>query len=146
MMLAMEALDDIDLRIVALLERDVETSYPTIADQLGVSLTTVYNRIRRLKRMGVIKKIVALVNYEKLGYGISALVGISANPRGKERVLGEFRRLRQVRVIYEVTGRYDYMLEIRTRDTDELRQLLTVEMGRIDGVQRTETMVIIHRE
>ena len=142
----MRALDEIDFKITRVMERDTEVPYDILADELGVSLTTVYNRMRRLKRMGVIKRITAEIDYEKLGYGIRALVGVSVLPSLKAEALTRFKRLDQIRVIYETTGRYDYLIEVLARQTDDLGNLLTEKMGKIDGVQRTETMMIISLE
>ncbi len=139
-------LDDIDLRIISFLEKDMETPYQAMANQLGVSVPTIYNRVRRLKQTGLIKKIIAQIDYEKLGYAIRALVGVSINPKAKEASLREFKKLDRVRTIYEITGRYDYLLEIIARNTEELRQLLTEQMSKIDDIQRTETMVIMRSE
>jgi len=134
------------MKILSFLEKDMETPYQTIASQLGVSVATVYNRVRRLKQTGLIKKVTAHIDYERLGYAISALVGVSVSPKAKDQILKEFKKLSQVRTIYEITGRYDYLLEILARNTDELRQLLTEEMGKIDDILRTETMVIMRHE
>lgn len=142
----MKPLDDADMMILTSLEKNVQISYREMANQLAVSVPTVYNRVRRLKRIGVIKKIVAEIDYEKLGYIIRAFVGVSTSPRSKVGVLNKLRRLRHVHRICEVTGRYDYVLEIVAKDTEELRRLLTEEMGKIGEVQRTETMVIMHAE
>jgi len=142
----MNRLDEFDFKIIRILEKDTETPYRSVSDQLGVSLTTVYNRVARLRRMGVIKKLKAEIDYSKLGYSIRALVGISVSPKAQHTALQEFRKLTQVHLIYQVTGRYDYLLEVLVKHTDDLRKLLTEEMGKIDGVQRTETMIVVHIE
>ena len=113
-----------------------------MARQLGVGLTTVYNRVRRLKKVGVIKKAIAQLDHKKLGYGIRALVGVSVSPQAKETVAEEFEKFSQVHLIYQLTGRYDYLLEVLVRDTDELRWLLVEKMGKISNIQKTETMLV----
>jgi DNA-binding Lrp family transcriptional regulator len=142
----MKNLDESDFEIVRLLEKNAEFPYQRIAEMLGLSLTTVYNRVKRLKRIGVIQRTVVEVDYLRLGYSIRALVGVSLSPKAQDQALTKLRKMGQVRRIYQVTGRFDYMLEVVVRHTEELRRLLTEEMGKIEAIQRTETMVIIHSE
>lgn len=138
----MKPLDDIDMKIVTYLERGLDVSHGDMARELGVSVATVYNRIRRLKRIGVVRMF-AEIDHEKLGYTLRALVGVCTNPKSRARTLNKLRRLPHVQRILEVTGRYDYVLEIVARDSSDLRRLLTDEMGNIDEAQRTETMMIM---
>jgi Lrp/AsnC family transcriptional regulator for asnA, asnC and gidA len=139
-------LDDIDSRIVMLLGKDMEIPYSAMANELGVSLTTIYSRIRRLRRFGVIKKIVAQIDYEKIGYEARALVGVCVSPNAKDRVVAKFREMEFIRAIYWVTGRYDCVLDIVTKNNSELGRFLSEKMGKIDDIQRTETMLIIDSE
>lgn len=134
--------DELDLKIIKFLEKDVETSYLEIAKVAGVSVSTIYKRVQRLKAQGVIKKMVAQIDYEKLGFGVHALICVSLKPRSREEALRELKNLGYFHHIYEITGRYDYMIEISTKNMAELREILVEKMSRIEGVLATETFLI----
>lgn len=135
-------LDEIDLKLLEILEQDSRVPYRELASKFGVSVATICNRIKKLQELGVIEKFVIQVDYTKLGYNIRALVGVTVDSKTLHETLDGFRRMECVKKIYEVAGRYDFVLEILSKDTADLRTLLTEKMSNIIGVQRTETMVI----
>jgi Lrp/AsnC family transcriptional regulator, regulator for asnA, asnC and gidA len=135
-------LDEIDLKLLGILEEDSRVPYRDLASRFGVSVATVCNRIKKLEDLGVIKEFVIEVDYEKLGYNIRALVGITVDPKTLHETLSGFKKMDCIKKIYEVAGRYDFVLEVLAKDTADLRILLTEKMSNIIGVQRTETMVI----
>jgi len=137
-----EELDKIDLKLLEILEQDSRVPYRDLASRFNVSVATICNRIKKLEELGVIKKFVAQINYEKLGYNIRALVGVTVDPKTLYETLAGFQKMECVKKIYEVAGRYDFVLEVLAKDTTDLRILLTEKMSSIIGVQRTETMVI----
>jgi Lrp/AsnC family transcriptional regulator for asnA, asnC and gidA len=135
-------LDEIDLKLLEILEQNSRVPYRELAPKFGVSVATICNRIKRLQEWGIIEKFVIQIDYAKLGYSIRALIGVTVDPKTLHETLDSFRRMECVKKIYEVAGRYDFVLEILSKDTADLRTLLTEKMSNIIGVQRTETMVI----
>ena len=135
-------LDEIDLKLLKILEQDSRIPYRELASRFGVSVATICNRIKRLQELGIIKKFIVQIDYTKLGYNIRALIGVTVDPKTLRETLDSFRKMECVKKIYEVAGRYDFVLEILSKDTADLRTLLTERMSSIIGVQRTETMVI----
>ena len=135
-------LDEIDLKLLEILEKDSRVPYRELASKFGVSVATICNRIKKLQELGIIEKFIIQVDYTKLGYDIRALIGVTVDPKTLRGSLDSFRRMECVKKIYEVAGRYDFVLEILSKDTADLRTLLTEKMSSIIGVQRTETMVI----
>ena len=135
-------LDDVDLKLLEILEEDSRIPYRDLASRFGVSVATICNRIKKLEELGVIKRFIIEVDYGKLGYSIRALVGITVDPKTLHETLEGFKKMECVKKIYEVAGRYDFVLEVLAKDTADLRILLTEKMSNIIGVQRTETMVI----
>ena len=134
--------DELDLKIIRFIEKDVESSYLELAKEAGVSVSTIYKRVQRLKSKGVIKKIVAQIDYEKLGFGVHALICVSLKPRSREGALRELMNLGYFHHLYELTGRYDYMIEVSVKNIAELREILVEKMSKIDGVLATETFLI----
>ncbi|MGQ4915184.1 MAG: Lrp/AsnC family transcriptional regulator [Candidatus Asgardarchaeia archaeon] len=136
--------DEIDMKILHELARDSRCTYETLASRIGISVPTAYNRVRKLIKKGVIKRFTIDVDYAKIGYPIRALVGVIIDPRFSANARTAFNELGNVLRVVEVTGRFDFILDIIASSTDELKDLLTDKMSKIRGVIKTETMVQVY--
>jgi Lrp/AsnC family transcriptional regulator for asnA, asnC and gidA len=76
-----------------------------------------------------------------LGINVSAIVGLNIDSKYRESIIDEILKLEAVRQIYEVTGRFDLIVEVRARSLDELHDAVTQNMGRVTGVLHTETFI-----
>jgi len=135
-------LDEKDKQLLEILQNNAKTPYSKIAKQLGISEATVHLRIKKLVSSGVIKRFQAIVDPEKVGKSVTAIVALSADPRKYERILEELRSMDDVYDIYDVTGEYYTLLKIRVGSKDELASLLD-RIGKIDGVESTRTMFVL---
>lgn len=137
----MMKIDEIDRKILELLVQDASISVPKLSKKINVNASVCYSRIKRLLHRNLIKKYTIVVNEEILGYPIGALVGLNADVRYRENILGKIKDLPETRVIQEVTGRFDIMMEIRASSLDDLHRIVTGSIGQIEGVIRTETFI-----
>ena len=112
-------LDRIDRRILRILQKDASVPIATIADQVGLSQTPCWKRIRRLELDGVIEKRVALLNPEKIGLGLTVFVSLQA-PDHSEGWLASFAErvstMAEVMEFYRMAGDVDYMLRVVVAD------------------------------
>jgi Lrp/AsnC family transcriptional regulator, regulator for asnA, asnC and gidA len=138
----MAELDIVDQCLVALLQADGRLSHAELARRLGVPEATVRRRVQRLVHEGVIQ-IVAVPDPHKIGYSIHAIVGLRIQPGKVSQVLGVLKPLRQVRYVGVTAGTYDVVIEALFQNNDELREFLTETLGRVDGLQRTETSYVL---
>ncbi len=134
--------DHIDKELLNMLQENAELTYAELGKKLGISPSTVYMRVKRLKERGVIKRIVAEVNPEVLGYRLRSLVFVSIDVKKYNSVVKELIKIPQVKVIYDITGEWTFALEVLVRDHKELSELLD-RVGGIDGVQQTSTAVVL---
>lgn len=141
----MSKLDELDMKILDELVRDGNASVANMAKNLGANESFVYSRIRRLKGSGLLKRHTITVDDDILGIGVRALVGISRNPELKDAVHASLMSMPEVRFVSEVMGRFDIMVGIVARDHDALHPILIDGIGRIDGVEGTETFVELQR-
>jgi Lrp/AsnC family transcriptional regulator for asnA, asnC and gidA len=82
-----------------------------------------------------------VINDEALGFGVKALTGINMDSKLRDNVLNELFKIPEVREVAEVTGRFDILVTMTSRSLDEMHQLISEKVGRIEGVQRTETFI-----
>ncbi|MCL6639158.1 MAG: Lrp/AsnC family transcriptional regulator [Firmicutes bacterium] len=140
----MHPLDAIDLAILETFQENARTSYQEIANNLGVSRVTVYERVRKLTESGVIEGYHVRVNARRVGYPVTAMVGL-ITVQGNEayRTIEDLRRLHEVEEVHVVTGRYDYLVKVRARDNEDLQCILLNKIDQVYGFQRAETMVVL---
>jgi Lrp/AsnC family transcriptional regulator for asnA, asnC and gidA len=129
------------MKILAELVKDASISVPRMSKKINVNSSVVYSRIKRLVKRGLIKKFTIIVNDEALGFTVKAIIGLSMDSKLRENVLTELFKIAEVREITEVTGRFDVLVTIAARALDEMHQLISDKIGRIEGVQKTETFV-----
>lgn len=137
----MERIDELDMKILAELVKDASISVPRMSKKINVNSSVVYSRIKRLVKRGLIKKFTIVVNEETLGFNVRAIIGVSMDSKLRDNVLAELFKVPEVREITEVTGRFDVLVTVAARALDEMHQLISDKIGRIEGVQKTETFV-----
>lgn len=134
--------DEIDLKILACLIQDASLSYADIGEQVFVSAGTVHVRIKKMKAMGIIKGMQVLIDPHKLGWDISAFLGIYLDKSSLyEEVVRGLEQIFEVISIHYTTGSYSIFVKIICRNTEHLRQVLHDKIQKIGGIQRTETFI-----
>jgi Lrp/AsnC family transcriptional regulator for asnA, asnC and gidA len=137
----MGRIDDLDVKILSELARDASTSVPRLSKKINVNSSVVYSRIKRLVKRGLIKKFTIVINDEALGFNVKALTGINMDSKLRDNVLNELFKIPEVREVAEVTGRFDVLVTMNARSLDEMHQLISEKIGRVEGVQKTETFI-----
>jgi Lrp/AsnC family transcriptional regulator, regulator for asnA, asnC and gidA len=137
----MDRIDDLDLKILSELSRDASISVPKLSRKVNINASVVYSRIKRLIKRGLIKKFTVIINDEALGLNVKALTGINMDSKLRDNVLNELFKIPEVREVSEVTGRFDVLVAMNARSLDEMHQLISEKVGRIEGVQKTETFI-----
>ena len=135
-------LDEIDERLLLLLERNARESTTNLAKKVGLSRPAVHERIRRLEREGVVRGYTALLAAAAAPRQMAAHVLVSLEPRFHERIVETLSALPEVRRLTTVSGEYDLVAEVAVRDPAELDRLLT-RIGKIPGIARTVTLVVL---
>jgi len=141
----MARLDDLDMKILSSLYSDASISVPKLSKQLGINLSVLYSRIKRLQKRGVIEKFTVLVNEDRLGMRAGALAGLNIDPKQREAVLKDVEKVDGVRLLREVTGRYDIIVNLKGQSLDELHRAVYDVIGKIPGVIQTEIFMEVSR-
>lgn len=137
----MYKIDDLDLKILEELSNDASISVPRLSRKININASVVYSRIKRLVKRGIIRKFTILMNDEALGFNVKALTGINMDSKLRDNVLNELFRIPGVIEVSEVTGRFDILVTMNSHSLDEMHQLISERVGRIEGVQKTETFI-----
>jgi Lrp/AsnC family transcriptional regulator for asnA, asnC and gidA len=135
-------LDNVDLRILELLMQDAKRPYTEVAKKVNVSQGTVHVRMAKMEEAGIIDKTSLRINYAKLGYDITAFIGIYLEKSALyEKVLAKLKDIPEIVNIHYTTGNYSMFVKIHCRDTNHLKEVLHDKMQQVEGIERTETMI-----
>ena len=141
----MERFDELDMKLLLELYKDGNISVPLLSKKLGINASVLYSRIKRLERKKLIKKFTIEINESLLGIGVKTSVGINRDPKLKEEIHKKLLEISEVVYISEVTGRFDIMLRVYTKDLENLHSVVMDKIGKIQGIQNTETFVELQK-
>ena len=141
----MQRFDDLDMKLLFELTKDGNISVPVLSQKLGINTSVLYSRIKRLVRKKLIKKFTIEIDDSLLGIGVKASVGINRDPKFKTQIQEKLLEVDEVVSISEVTGRFDIMIQIYAQDLEELHTIVIEKIGKIEGIQNTETFVELQK-
>ena len=136
-------LDETDRRILSVLQRDARTSMRKISEEVGVSLGTVSNRVRKLEGTGVIRGYTVLLDPEKIGWDLNVVIGLRIQKGRLIEIQEKIAKDPRVYGVYDVTGDFDSMVVARARDRSDLDDLSKNVMS-VDGVERSVTHLVLN--
>lgn len=134
--------DDLDRRLLALLQANARTPAADLARQLGTARTTVLARMARLERSGVIAGYTVRLGQDVRDQGLQAFVGITVQPKAGRDVVRQLTRMPEVRQLCAVSGEFDYVLLLHAASALRMNTLLD-EIGNFEGVVKTTTSVAL---
>lgn len=135
-------MDEIDIKILRELVNDARLSYNEIARRISIAVATVAARISNLEKQGVIKGYSALVDAEKLGYDVVAVIEVTVSGGKITEVEEEVAKNLNVYAVYDVTGPCDIVLITRFKSRRELSKFVKSLLA-LKFVERTITHVVL---
>jgi len=140
----MAEIDDTDLMLIELLQKDARTPQHELAKTVGLAASSVNERIRKLGERGLITGYHARVSPDVMGYDLLAFVYVAwSKPETEKAFLKKVTAQTSVMEIHHVTGTWNYMLKVRVKNTRMLEGLLAKVIKSVGGVERTETIIVL---
>src|ERR1035437_2992770 len=135
-------LDKLDLRIIHEMLGNAEVPYAELGKKLFVSGGTIHVRIKKLEELGIVKGKRIKVDLKRLGYDITAFVGIYLEKSSLyDTVATELKNIPEIVRLNYTTGNYSMFIEVVCTDINQLRSILHDELQKIKGIERTETFI-----
>ena len=141
-MIVLSDLDDVDRKILRRLQEDARISFKEVAKEVGTSEATVFVRVKKLQKSGVIKGFRAILNPASVGRQLTAFALVKAEPKSYPKMLAQLMNLEDICEIHDVTGAYYSILKMRTTTSEQLAEILD-KIGEIEGVAGTETAIVL---
>jgi DNA-binding Lrp family transcriptional regulator len=135
--------ENLDARLINALLGDGRASLRSLAEDLDVSVTTVSNHLRDLEDEGIIEGYTPVVNYDALGYDVTAVVQLKVEGSALPEITDRLKTQKQMVSVYEVTGDYDIIAIGKFKDTDgmnrQIKELLTDQ-----DIRESNTSVVLN--
>jgi Lrp/AsnC family transcriptional regulator, leucine-responsive regulatory protein len=140
-------LDSIDKKLLSLIQNDSKQTSKQLSLQLNLSVTAVYERIKKLEKENVIKKYVALVDKEKVNKSFLIFCHVKLLQHSKEFLSNfekEILKLAEVSECFHISGDYDYILKIHVTDMKEYREFMVTKLTTIKHIGSTQSSFTIN--
>ncbi len=129
-------MDEIDKKILQILQEDDKTQYQKISKQLGIGASTVHYRIKKLVKNGVIKNFSAEVEPEQVGYNTTAVIGMNVDPLKMDEIAKKLTTYDEVQVVTTSSGDHDIIVQVIAKDGKQLWRFINENIKTIDGVEK----------
>jgi Lrp/AsnC family leucine-responsive transcriptional regulator len=137
-------LDDVDARILMILQENARTTQADIAKAVGLAPSAVLERIRKLEARGAIREYVASVDPHVTNRALLAFVAVRTNEYGPEQPSAKaLAQLPDVLEIHHVAGDDCFLLKVRAKDAEHLGQMLRQKIAAVPGVTSTRTTIVL---
>jgi Lrp/AsnC family leucine-responsive transcriptional regulator len=139
-------LDETDKKLLIFLQEDCKQTTKELSGKLGLSVTAVYERVKKLENAGVISKYVALLDRNKISRNFIVLCHVKLTQHKKEFVLQfekEVMNLQEVTECFHVSGDYDYILKIGVRDIEDYRNFMLTKLTTLQHIASTHSSFMI---
>ncbi|MFT7330475.1 MAG: Lrp/AsnC family leucine-responsive transcriptional regulator [Roseivirga sp.] len=142
----MEKLDDIDLKILRILQKDSKKTTKEIADSINLSSSPVHERIKKLEKNGYIKNYVALLNKNKIGKPITAICMVSLRYHNEgfiDKFEMQIKALEEVQECYHMAGKVDFFLKINLEGLESYHDFIRSKLSKIENIGILESYFVL---
>ncbi len=137
-------IDNLDRKILSLLQHDGRLAYTDIAKKLTVSPGTIHQRINKMTEAGIIKGTRLILDYQKLGYDVTTLLGLYLkSAKDLNKVLEKLKSMKEVVDVYYTTGSYALIIKIHHKSIKDYHQFLVDKLQSIPEIQSTESFICL---
>lgn len=139
-------IDNLDRQVLEILSTNARTPYTEIAEKLIVSAGTIHVRMKKMESAGVVKGTEIVVDLAKLGFDLTTFIGVFLDKGAVyQDVIKQLNAIEEIVEAYYTTGGYSIFLKVVCRNTENLRMVLNEKIQRVEGIQRTETMISLEQ-
>ncbi|MBC7568962.1 MAG: Lrp/AsnC family transcriptional regulator [Spirosoma sp.] len=142
----MDKLDKVDTQLLQLLGENAKLTIKELADRVNLSHTPVFERVKRLELNGYIKKYIALIDAEKLNYGLVVFCNIKLKQHDKRighEFVADILRLGEVVECYNISGDFDFLLKVYAKDMKHYQDFVFNKLGSVKSIGSTHSTFVM---
>ena len=142
----MEQLDDKDLQLLRLLQKNAKLTVKELAKEVNLSTSPVFERVKRLEQDGFVKRYAAVLDAEKLNRGFTVFCQIKLKIH--DRSVGydfvkEILEIDEVAECYNISGDFDFLLKVQVRDMKHYQDFVFNKLGSVDSIGSTHSTFVM---
>jgi DNA-binding Lrp family transcriptional regulator len=136
-------IDDLDRKIIRVLNEDARMSYREVAKQLGISVTAVINRMKKFEDTGVIKGYIPVVNREYFGIKLTALIALRLRQGNLLEIQRQIAKDDRIAGVYDITGEWDSLIIGYFKDREDLNDFIKSLLLK-NSIDRSITHIVLN--
>ncbi len=141
-------MDDIDRKLISLLQANGKLTMKELSFELGLSITPIYERLRRLERNGLITGYHAAVDSKKAGFGFEVFSSVTLESH-KADFLREFEveitKFPEVLECYHLAGSFDFLLKVLVKDMDGYTTFVNQKLAKLNNIRLVQSMMVLKK-
>jgi DNA-binding Lrp family transcriptional regulator len=148
----MASLDSGDLKVLRMIQDNCRFTAREISDRTGLPVTTVFAKIKRIERLGLVKGYHAVLNARELGAGTTAFVLASFAYKSEERIVSqrkvakEIASFPEVQEVHIISGEWDILIKVKAKDVDMVGKYVVDKLRLVKGIEKTLTCLVFESE
>lgn len=142
-------LDSVDKQIVETLQKDGRITIKALAEQLNLTTTPVFERVKRLEKEGVISKYVALVNPKKVSRNLIVFISISLKNHTRsylDKFVAEMSSYSEIMECYHIAGNFDYLLKAQLKDMEAFQQFILNKLSVNSNIAHVQSSFVLSKD
>jgi DNA-binding Lrp family transcriptional regulator len=136
-------IDELEKKILNALNKNARMSFRQAAEEIGISPTTLYHKVKKLENSGVLKGYIPLIDKECVGYDLTAIIALRVKQEKDPEVQEAISKIPQVRAVYEVTGEWDLILICYFKGRQDLTYFLKQKLP-LSHIERAITHLVLN--
>jgi Lrp/AsnC family transcriptional regulator, regulator for asnA, asnC and gidA len=136
-------LDYVNCRILDVLSKNSSLPFVELAKQIGISDATIHTRVKKLLTLGIIKKFTIIVDNNLLGYDHLAFINLKIENGRTEETTKNLMEIDEILEIHEIYNKFDLMIKIRSKNLDDLRNIIVNRILSINYIKETELITVL---
>lgn len=139
-------LDETDIRILEQLQGDGRKTIKAIADELNLSTTPVFERIKKLEKEGIIKRYVALLDQKKLDLNLTVFISVSLTKHTRsylEKFIQEINQYKEVMECYHIAGNFDFLLKIVVKGMKDYESFILSKLSTLANLGQVQSSFVL---
>lgn len=136
-------MDETDKKICNILTENSRISISSISKKTGIPNSTISNRIHKLEEKNIIKQYTTILDHEKIGINITAMIIIQTETEKHENVEKQLPKLEEVTHVYSISGEYDVLIKVEAMNLEELNEIINSKIRTIDGIEELRELIVM---
>ncbi len=140
------SLDNIDTRLLTILQKNSNRTTKSIAEELGMTTTPIFERIKKLEKEGYIEKYVAVLNTKKIGLKLTVFIGITLQGHTRsylEKFVKEINNFSEIVECHRVSGNFDYLLKLIVEDIDAYERFIMTKLTLLPYLGNVQSLITL---